>query len=53
MQKIQNISGNISIKNGTTVNIGDLKCKDLLGNGFEPHPSKITDRSGHSKMRDV
>jgi len=43
----------INRKKKTTVNIGDLKCKDLLGNGFEPHPSKITDRSGHSKMRDV
>jgi len=32
MQKIQNISGNISIKNGTTVNIGDLKWKDGFGN---------------------
>ena len=71
----------INRKHKTTVNIGDLKWKDGLGNkkvtetdtekaaaledfftsvytvetdnDFEPLPSRITDRSGHNKMRDV
>ena len=30
-----------------------MKWKDGLGNDFKPLPSRITERSGHSKMRDV
>ena len=40
-------------KKKKTVHINVLRWKDGLGNDFEPLPSRITDRSGQTKMRDV